>query len=228
LAKKQTSRGSDAPVLVIGLGRFGVSTAASLLRLGHEVLAVDENGDLVQKWASELTHTVQIDTTDEEGLRQIGADQFDRAVVGIGNDIEASVLTVLSLVELGVGEVWAKAVSAKHGKILKRVGASHVVYPERAMGERVAHMVSGQMIDYMEFDDGFAIARTRTPEEAFDKTLSESSLRSRYGVTVVGIKRPAQDFTYAQADTMIRRRDELIVSGPTHKVEKFCAVTVAG
>src|SRR5690625_7315529 len=100
-------------------------------------------------------------TTDEEGLRQIGADQYDRSIYVIGNDNEASVLTVLSLVELGVGEVWAKAVSAKHGKILKRVGASHVVYPERAMGERVAHMVSGQMIDYMAFDDGFEIGRPK-------------------------------------------------------------------
>lgn len=213
--------------MVVGLGRFGASTAMSLVRLGHEVLAVDEDAELVQKWATELTHTVEADSTDEEALRQIGAEQFDRAIVGIGNDIEASVLTVLSLVELGVTEVWAKAVSAKHGKILKRVGASHVVYPERAMGERVAHMVSGQMIDYMEFDDGFAIARTRAPDEAFDQTLSESALRSRYGVTVVGIKRPAQDFTYAQADTVIRSRDELIVSGPTDKVEKFCAVTIA-
>lgn len=217
---------SDAPVLIVGLGRFGSATAMSLVRLGHEVLAVDEDRELVQKWATELTHTVEADSTDEEALRQVGADQFDRAVVGIGTDVEASVLTVVSLVELGVGEVWAKAVSAKHGKILKRVGASHVVYPERAMGERVAHMVSGQMIDYMEFDDGFAIARTRAPEEAYDKTLSDSALRSKYGVTVVGIKRPAQDFTYAQADTMIHRRDELIVSGPTYKVEKFCALTV--
>ncbi|UYM04357.1 potassium channel family protein [Solicola gregarius] len=224
---KKAQAPSDAPVIVVGLGRFGAATAASLIRLGHEVLAVDEDAELVQKWASELTHAVQVDTTDEEALRQIGADQFERAIVGIGSDIEASVLTVLTLVELGVSEVWAKAVSIKHGKILKRVGASHVVYPERAMGERVAHMVSGQMIDYMEFDDGFAIARTRAPEEAYDKTLTESALRSRYGVTVVGIKRPAQDFTYAQADTMIRQRDELIVSGSTHKVEKFCAVTVA-
>ncbi|MGH3357650.1 MAG: potassium channel family protein [Nocardioidaceae bacterium] len=225
MGKKQPP--SDAPVIVVGLGRFGASTAMSLVRLGHEVLAVDEDSELVQKWATELTHTVEVDSTDEEALRQIGAEQFDRAIVGIGSDIEASVLTVLSLVELGISEVWAKAVSAKHGKILKRVGASHVVYPERAMGERVAHMVSGQMIDYMEFDDGFAIARTRAPEEAFDKTLTDSALRSRYGITVVGIKRPATDFTYAQADTMIHRRDELIVSGPTHKVEKFCAVTVA-
>lgn len=227
MGKKQAQPPSDAPILVIGLGRFGASTAMSLVRLGHEVLAVDENSELVQKWASELTHTVEADSTDEEALRQVGADQFDRAVVGIATDVEASVLTVVSLVELGVTEIWAKAVSVKHGKILKRVGATHVVYPERAMGERVAHMVSGQMIDYMEFDDGFAIARTRAPEEAFDRTLAESSLRSHYGVTVVGIKRPAQDFTYAQADTTIHRRDELIVSGPTHKVEKFCAVTVA-
>ena len=101
-------------------------------------------------FASEFTHVVSADTTDTEALRQIGAEQFDRAVVGIGTDIEASVLTVLSLVELGVSEVWAKAINAKHARLLERVGATHVVRPESAMGERVAHMVTGAMIDYIE------------------------------------------------------------------------------
>jgi trk system potassium uptake protein TrkA len=210
-------------VLVIGLGRFGASVARSLSRLGHDVLAVDERPEIVQRYASDFTHVVSADTTDTEALRQIGADQFDRAVVGIGTDIEASVLTVLSLVELGIGEVWAKAINAKHARILDRVGASHVIRPESAMGERVAHMVTGAMIDYIEFDDGFAIARTRTPQVACGKTLEQSGLRSKYGVTVVGVKRRGEDFTYARPETSIVTTDELIVSGPTKKVETFCA-----
>jgi trk system potassium uptake protein TrkA len=209
---------------VIGLGRFGASVARSLSRLGHDVLAVDERPEIVQRYASDFTHVVSADTTDTEALRQIGADQFDRAVVGIGTDIEASVLTVLSLVELGVGEVWAKAINAKHARILDRVGASHVIRPESAMGERVAHMVTGAMIDYIEFDDGFAIARTRTPQVACGKTLEQSGLRSKYGVTVVGVKRRGEDFTYARPETSIVTTDELIVSGPTKKVETFCAL----
>lgn len=213
-----------APVLVVGLGRFGSSVARSLERLGHEVLAVDERADIVQKFASDFTHVVAADTTDTEALRQIGADQFLRAVVGIGTDIEASVLTVLSLVELGVEEVWAKAINAKHARILERVGATHVVRPESAMGERVAHMVTGAMIDYIEFDDGFSIARTRAPRVAFDQTLAEAALRSKYGVTVVGVKRRGEDFTYARPETRVTASDELIVSGPTRKVEEFCAL----
>ncbi|RQN10234.1 TrkA family potassium uptake protein [Aeromicrobium camelliae] len=209
---------------MVGLGRFGSSVSRSLERLGHEVLAVDERPDIVQKYASDFTHVVAADTTDTEALRQIGAEQFDRAVVGIGTDIEASVLTVLSLVELGVEEVWAKAINAKHARILERVGATHVVRPESAMGERVAHMVTGAMIDYIEFDDGFSIARTRAPRVAFDQTLAEAALRSKYGITVVGVKRRGEDFTYARPETLVNASDELIVSGPTRKVEEFCAL----
>lgn len=215
----------NPPVLVIGLGRFGTAVARSMVRLGHEVLAVDEQSEIVQKFANDFTHVVAADTTDTEALRQIGAGQFDRAVVGIGTDIEASVLTVLSLAELGVTEVWAKAINAKHARILDRVGASHVIRPESAMGERVAHMVTGTMIDYIEFDDGFAIARTRTPTVVCGKTLEESGLRSKYEVTVVGVKRRGEDFTYARPETTISPSDELIVSGPTRKVESFCALS---
>ena len=127
MAKKADSR--PAPVLVVGLGRFGAAVAQSLVRLGHEVLAVDERADIVQRFAGEFTHVVAADTTDTEALRQIGADQFTRAVVGIGTDIEASVMTVLSLVDLGITEVWAKAINAKHARILERVGATHIVRP---------------------------------------------------------------------------------------------------
>jgi len=209
--------------VVIGLGRFGTAVAESLRRLGHEVLAIDQDPALVQKWADEFTHVVQADSTDEDALKELGVNDFHRAVVGIGSHIEASVLTVLALVDLGVDEVWAKAVTKKHGRILKRVGADHVVYPESAMGERVAQLVTGTMSDYIAFDDGFAISRTKAPVEAFDRTLGESKLRGRYGITVVGVKRVGEDFAHAVPGTEIRMGDELIVSGPTDKVERFCA-----
>jgi trk system potassium uptake protein len=217
--------GGADPVVVVGLGRFGGAVADSLLRLGHEVLGIEEKSALVQKWSDRLTHVVQADATDEAALQQLGVSDFSRAVVGIGQDIEASVLAVLTLVEVGVTDVWAKAITKKHGKILQRVGASHVVYPETAMGERVAHMVSGKMIDYIEFDDGFSIARTMAPAESHDRTLGESALRTRYGITVVGVKRPGKDFTYARPETDVHRGDQLIVSGATDLVERFCATT---
>jgi trk system potassium uptake protein TrkA len=211
-------------VVVIGLGRFGGALAESLVRLGHDVLGIDEDADLVQTWADRLTHVVQADSTNAEALRQLGVGDFSQAVVGIGTDIEASVLTVLALEEVGVEQIWAKAVTQKHGRILERTGAHHVVYPEAAMGERVAHLVTGKMIDFIEFDDGFAIAKTVAPREAAGKTLAEAALRTRYGVTVVGVKRPNTDFTYARPETVIRARDILIVSGPTDLIERFAAL----
>ncbi len=211
-------------VVVIGLGRFGTAVAKSLVTMGKEILAIDEDPDIVSKWADALTHVVRADSTDDQALAQLGVADFDRAVVAIGADIEASVLTVVALADAGVREIWAKAITAKHGEILEKVGAHHVVYPERAMGERVAHMIAGSMIDYIEFDDHFSIARSQAPKMTWDKPLNESSPRTHHGVTIVGVKRAGEDFTYARPDTVVLRNDQLIVSGPTAKVEKFCAL----
>lgn len=220
---------SDSPatdsVLVVGLGRFGGQVAVSLNRLGHDVLAIDEDELLVQRWSDRLPHVVQADATDEDALRQLGVEDIERAIVGIGTDIEASVLTVLALNDLGVQEIWAKAITAKHGKILDAVGADHVIYPEAAMGERVAHLITGRMLDFIEFDDGYAIAKVRAPAEAVGKTLSESALRTKYGVTVVGVKMTGSDFTYARAETMVYGGALLIVAGETPKVQRFSSVT---
>ena len=218
------SPGSDS-VAVIGLGRFGGAVAESLVRLGHDVLGIDEDAELVQSWADRLTHVVQADSTNGDTLRRLGVHDFAHAVVGIGGDIEASVLTVLALSELGVQDIWAKALSEKHGRILERTGAHHVVYPETAMGGRVAHLVTGKMIDFIEFDDGFAIVKTRSPREAEGRTLAECALRSKYGVTVVGVKRAKTDFVPGRPETMVQPGDLLIVSGPTKLVEAFAAIT---
>jgi trk system potassium uptake protein len=212
-------------VVVIGLGRFGGAVADSLLRLGHEVLGIDEDAELVQRWSERLTHVVQADSTDGDVLRQLGVAEFPHAVVAIGTDVEASVLTVLALEELGVPDIWAKATTPKHGQILERTGARHVIYPEAAMGERVAHMVTGKMIEFIAFDDGFAIAKTCAPRMAIGKTLAESALRSRHGVTVVGVKRAKADFVHALPDTRVEPGDMLVVSGATHLVEAFAALT---
>ena len=149
----------DAPVLVLGLGRFGAATAGQLQRLDREVLAVDEDPNLVQKWADRVTHAVQADARSIDALRQIGAADFKVAVVAVGSYVEASVLITANLVDLGIPQIWAKAVSQSHGKILSRIGANHVIYPEAEAGVRVAHLVSGRMIDFIEFDDDFAIVK---------------------------------------------------------------------
>ena len=222
MARKKSPE--SVSVIVIGLGRFGTAVAQSLVNMGQEVLAIDEDQALVERWSDELTHVARADSTDEEALRQLGVADFDRAVVAIGTDIEASVLTVLALSEAGVADIWAKAITRKHGAILERVGAHHVVYPEHSMGERVAHLLTGSMIDFIEFDDQFSIARAHAPRETWDKTLAESSPRTRHGVTIVGVKRQGEDFTYARPETRVERHDQLIVSGPTTKVEQFCNI----
>ncbi len=216
---------NDENVVVIGLGRFGGQVAESLLQLGHEVLGIDDNPELVQQWSDELTHVVQADATDEDALLQVGIKEFTRAVVGIGNDIEASVLTVLTLSELGIGDIWAKAVSAKHGRILKSVGAHHVIFPEATMGERVAHLIASRMLDFIEFDDGFAIAKTRAPRASADRTLGDLGFRSKYGVTIVGVKTRGSDFLYAAPETVVPKDAELVVAGPTELVQRFSAIT---
>jgi trk system potassium uptake protein len=213
----------EGTVLVVGLGRFGGSIAGTLERLGHEVLAVDQSLELVQEWSTRLRHVAQVDATNESAMRQLGADQFDIAVVGIGDDIEASVLSTGVLLDLGVHEVWAKAITPAHGRILERSGARHVIYPERDAGERTAHLLSGRLMDYIEFDDGFAIVKMKAPREATGKTLGEAALRTKYGVTIVGVKRAGEDFAHAVPETPIRPGDVLIVSGASHLIEKFAA-----
>ena len=214
----------NAPVLVIGLGRFGAATAGQLQRLDREVLAIDEDINLVQKWAERVTHAVQADARQLDALRQIGAQDFSIAVVAVGSSIEASVLITANLVDLKIQQIWAKAISKSHGKILARIGANHVIYPEAEAGERVAHLVSGRMLDFIEFDDDFAIVKMYPPKPIRGIPLSESQVRRKYGITVVGVKSPGKDFTYATPETLLSNHDLIIVSGQSTAIEKFAAL----
>ncbi|MEH0824367.1 MULTISPECIES: potassium channel family protein [unclassified Micromonospora] len=206
---------------MLGLGRFGGSMAIELIRQDWEVLGIDADPAVVQTYTDQLTHTAVANTTDEVALRQLGVHEMTHAVVGIGTDLEAGILTTALLADLGVANIWAKAVNRQHARILERVGAHHVVLPEHEMGERVAHLVTGKILNFIEFEDDYAIAKTRAPEEAFDKTLADSALRSKHDITVVSIKRPGEDFTYATAGTVIYAGDILIVAGRTRNVEAF-------
>jgi trk system potassium uptake protein TrkA len=211
----------DEGVLVIGLGRFGAAIALTLEKLGTQVLAIDTDAELVQKYSGQLTHVVRADATQPEVLEQVGAGDFRIAVVGVGTSIESSVLIATNLVDLGKPVIWAKAISSAHGRILQRIGAHHVVYPEADAGKRVAHLVNGRLMDFIEFDDDFAIVKMRPPREVQGMTLADSDIRQRFGVTVVGVKSPGRDFTYAVPETMVAAHDLLIVSGRTGLIEKF-------
>jgi trk system potassium uptake protein TrkA len=207
--------------VVIGLGRFGRALALELVDEHTEVLGIDEDAELVQQLSGSLTHVVRADSTKEDVLRQLAVHEFSRAVVAIGTDLEASILTASLLVSFGIEDVWAKAISEAHGRILTQIGVHHVVYPEHDMGQRVAHLVRGRMLDYIEFEDDFAMVKTEPPTDVIGKRLADSTVRSRYGVTVVAIKRPGEGFTYATADTVVRADDTIIVAGRTRQTERF-------
>ncbi|WP_371152825.1 TrkA family potassium uptake protein [Buchananella felis] len=209
--------------LVIGLGRFGSAVAVTLDRLGREVFAVERDPAKVQKWSGRLA-LAEADATNLEALEQLGAREFASAVVGVGSSLEASVLTTANLVDLGIGSIWAKATSREHGRILKRIGAHHVVYPEYDAGQRAAHLVSGRMLDYIEMQrEGFSIVKMRPPRETHGFTLAQSQIRTKYGVTVLGVMSPGEPFEYASKDTMIQPNDVIIVSGDASLLEAFAA-----
>lgn len=188
------------------------------------MLAIDTDAGLVQKWADRVTHTVQADARSIETLRQIGAEDFSIGVVAVGSSIEASVLITANLVDLKVPQIWAKAISQSHGKILERIGANHVIYPEAEAGERVAHLVSGRMLDFIEFDDDFALVKMYPPKPIRGLNLTESGVRSKYNITVVGVKSPGKPFTYATAETVVSNHDLIIISGTSADIERFAAL----
>jgi trk system potassium uptake protein len=209
------------PVAVIGLGRFGGALAIELTLRGTEVLGIDNNPKHVQTLSGQITDIAAADSTDLAALQQLGVPDFDRAVVAIGSDLEASILTASLLVELEIDHIWAKAVSRQHGRILRRIGVHHVVFPEHDMGERVAHLVSGRMLDYMQVDENFALAKMCPPHQYVGMPLGQSGLRRRHGVTVVAVKSQGEEFTYATLDTELKRDDVIIVSGRTDRIERF-------
>jgi trk system potassium uptake protein len=162
--RRRPARAEPGSVIVIGLGRFGTSLALTLETLGSEVLGVDARADRIADLRDQLSHVAEADTTDVRALEQLGAAEFDRAVVAIGTDMEASILTTAALVDLGIRDIWAKSMTQPHARILERVGAHHVVFPEAQMGERVAHLVAGRVLDFLPLDTGFALVEATAPE----------------------------------------------------------------
>lgn len=208
-------------VAVIGLGRFGQALALELMSKGTEVLGIDNREDIVQSLNGQLTHVVSANATSEEVLRQLAVPSFDRVVVAIGSDIEASILTTSLLLRFGIQHVWAKAVSDAHGTILEQLGVAHVVYPEKEMGKRVAHLVRGAMQDYIEIGDDFALVKAAANQTVSGVPLGEAKIRSKYGVTITAVKRPGGDWSYTTADTVIESGDLMLIAGPTRKAEAF-------
>ncbi|WP_238476253.1 potassium channel family protein [Agromyces mariniharenae] len=208
-------------VAVIGLGRFGRSLALELMAGGTEVLGVDIRDDNVQSLNGQLTQVVRADPTKPEVLRQLSIDQFDRVVVAIGGNLEASILTSSALLAMGLPSIWAKADSAEHAVILEQLGVHHVVQPESDMGRKVAHLVRGAALDYIEIERGYAIVKSAPPERLWGIPLGKTGLRKEFGVTIAAFKKPGADWTNADAETVLGADDTILIVGPTRKAEGF-------
>ncbi|WP_022887879.1 potassium channel family protein [Agromyces italicus] len=208
-------------VAVIGLGRFGSALALELMAGGTEVLGIDLEEDLVQALNGELTQVVRADSTKEEALRQLAVDEFDRVVVAIGGDISASILTCSVLLSMKIPVIWAKAVDDRHGLILEQLGVHHVIYPEKDMGRRVAHLVRGAALDYIEVAPGYALVKTAAPSVLHGKPLGDTGIRSSHGITVAAYQHGDEAWRNADNATVLHAGDTILIVGPTADAEAF-------
>ncbi|OGO76549.1 MAG: potassium transporter Trk [Clostridiales bacterium GWB2_37_7] len=202
--------------VVIGIGRFGSSLAQRLYGLGHEVLAIDANEEAIQKISDKVTHAVTADASDEGVLKSLGVRNFDVGIVSIGSDIQSSIIITLMLKELGLKYVVAKAQNDLHAKVLYKIGADRVVFPERDMGERVAHnLIATNILEFIELSPEYSIIEFTVPRNWIGKNLRELNLRVKYGVNVVALKNKNTDEINAapMADVEIREETILVVIG---------------
>lgn len=208
--------------IVIGLGRFGSSVAQTLTDSGHDVLAIDQDNQIIQDISNSVTHAVEADATDEEALKTLGVRNFDVAIVSIGDNLHANILCTLILKELGVPYVIVKAQDNLHGKVLTKVGADRVVYPERDMGERIANnLISSNVLDYLEFAPNYSVVEIMASENMIGKTLAEVGFRNKFDVNVMAIKRGDNLNLTPGANDKIMADDNLIVMGKNDNLDKI-------
>jgi trk system potassium uptake protein TrkA len=207
---------------VIGLGRFGSSLARELIKLGHEVLGIDQDEEAVDEMSEVLTHVVVADSTDEEVLRSLGIRNFDCVIVAIGSDIQSSILTAILLKDIGVPLVVTKALSELHGKVLSKIGVDRVIFPERDMGIRVAHqLVSPNLLDFIELSRDYTIAELSVPKRMSGRTLKDLNLRVKYGCSVVAINKKEGVIIAPTANDLLEERDIMVIIGTNSQIESF-------
>lgn len=207
---------------VFGLGIFGSSIAIALYQQGFTVLGVDIDEDPVKEMAGKITEVVQADTTDERVLEALGVRNFDVAIVSIGNDIQSSVLTTLAVKELGVPFIVARAINEMHGKILEKIGADRVIFPERDMALRVAKTLAfPNAIRTEELFPGYNVVEVKLPSVLHGVSLGKAQLRNRYGITVLAIKRDNEYRVSPSADEVLLKGDVIYILGNEQQLRKF-------
>lgn len=207
---------------VIGCGRFGSSLAKTLYGLGHEVMALDSNEEIIQEISDEVTHAVVVDTMDEFALRELGLGNFDVIIVSIGSNVEASIMATISAKELGAKRVIAKASSDTQGKILARVGADKVIFPERDMGVRVAHnLVSTNVLEFIELSPDYGIIEISPLLYWIGKSLTDLELPSKHRINIIAIKNGEKIKIAPKSDYVIKEDDTMVVVASTSAINKI-------
>jgi len=200
--------------VVVGCGRFGSAVAETLYNLGNEVLAIDGDEEVIEAISGHVTHAVQADVMDENVMRELGIRNFDVAVISIASNLEASILATIIVKDLGVKKVVAKAQSEIHGKVLRRIGADKVIFPERDMGVRVAHNLSSKgIIDFIELSPEYSIMEIQSVKQWTGKSLAQLRLRNKYGINVMAIKRGSDINVSPGPDDVICDGDILLALG---------------
>lgn len=211
---------------VIGLGRFGSSIATTLYKEGNEVLAIDIDEASIEELKDQVSHTVIADSTDEEALKAIGIRNFDTVIVAIGDDIQASILTVLVLKELEIKQVVAKALNKRHAQVLYKIGADMVVFPERDMGERVAHhLMSPNVLNFLKLAHDYSVEEVKVPRCMANQNLREIDLRAKYNLNVIAIRTGEKIDIAPSPERVLGVHDVLVVIGENRDLEKFTDLT---
>lgn len=207
---------------VIGLGRFGGSICQELSKEGMEVLVIDRDEERVNQFKHIASHAVIADSTDETTLKELGIKNIDHVIVAIGDNIQASILTTVVLVELGVKRITVKAQNDYHAKILHKIGAHQVVHPERDMGRRIAHsIISNNIIDYLELSDDHSIVEVKASRKMIGKSIIDLDIRAKYGCTVVAIKQGSKINVSPTPNDILTEKDVLIVVGADKDLARF-------
>lgn len=208
--------------VIIGCGSFGESIAKSLFGKGYDVMVIDRDHEKIQNIADDVTHAIEADAMDESTLKSLGIRNFDVAVVSMGSDIQASILVTLLVKELGVKKVIAKARSDIHAKVLYKIGADRVIFPERDMGVRLAHsLVTKNILDYIDLDPNYSVVEITAIESWHNKSLKEIQLPNQYGINVVALKTGEKMNISPNANDIIREGDIIIGIASTDSMDKL-------
>lgn len=210
-------------IAILGLGRFGRALARTLVEMGHDVLGVDANETIVEQMAQVLTNCVQADVMDEQTLQSLGMTNFDIVVVGVGNsDVQASIFTTLMLKEMGCEHVVCKVSSNKHARILLKLGADRVVYPERDMGMRFAHSIAqSDVLEFIELSEEYSMMEINAPRYLLGKSIKESDVRSQYNINIVAIRRGKSVIVNPMPEEVLKEGDVLLAIGETAELTKM-------